>query len=102
MRDEGGEGAKGNLEYRILNDEGDLSCIFLLHRWQLSSVCSCSHCIAVFSYFSIATSTAERPSSLAALERSGKTVRCSTLSGAYYSHFSKSVICCDGFLFGSP
>ncbi len=21
----------GNLEYRILNDEGDLSCIFLLH-----------------------------------------------------------------------
>jgi len=24
MRDEGGEGAMGNLEYRILDDEGDL------------------------------------------------------------------------------
>jgi len=60
MRDEGGEGAMGNLEYRILNDEGDLSYIFLLLRYQLVLGCSCNHCIAVFSYFSIGTSTAER------------------------------------------
>jgi hypothetical protein len=39
---------------------GDLSCIFLLHRYQLFWVCFCSHRMAVFSYFSIATSAAER------------------------------------------
>ena len=58
-KDEGGEGAMGNLEHRILNDEGDLSCIFLLHRYQLFWVCFFSHCIAVVSLFSIAISTAE-------------------------------------------
>ena len=41
---------------------GGLVLYFLLHRYQLFWVCSCSHCIAVFSYFSIDTSTAERGS----------------------------------------
>ena len=37
--------------------------VFLLHRYQLFLVCSCSHYIAVFSLFSIAISTAELSSS---------------------------------------
>ena len=43
--------------------------------------CDRVDCIAAFSYFSIATSTAERLSSPAAMDRSGIAVRCSAWLG---------------------
>jgi len=85
------KGAMGNLECRILNDEGDSSCIFLLHRYQLFWVCFFSHCRAVFSYFSIDTSTAERSRSPAAMKRSGISIRCSTLLGVLCYFFGSAV-----------